>query len=99
MSYYSSPSKPGVLSVITVVSFCLSILNVIWFLIITLAAVGVSVFSWLGGPAVGATMTIVAGVLWLVTFARVCLSVLLLAAAWHTWQGTPQGRSLHLAWA
>jgi len=77
----------------------LSVVNVLWMIVVLLVLTGVTAFSWLGGPVVGAVGTVFASVLFLLALARCCLSVLLFMAGWRTWQGHPSGVSLHTTWA
>ncbi|HEV3163581.1 MAG TPA: hypothetical protein VGZ22_06035 [Isosphaeraceae bacterium] len=99
MSYSYQTHKPGVLSLITIVSMVLSVVDVIWFMLVTLVLMGLSAMSWLVGPVAGTIGTVLAGVLFFLALIRGCLSILLFLAAWRTWEGDPSGLTLHTSWA
>lgn len=91
--------RPGILGLVTVASFILSVLNVIWVGVFALIALVIGGVSWLGGPIVGLAVTTVVAIVLLYVLAQSVLSLVLFAAAWKTWSGDPGGRSLHLIWA
>jgi hypothetical protein len=97
-SGYRTP-RPGVLDLVAIVSFVLSVLNVVWVAVIGLIAVLVGLGSWLGGPIVGAVGSALAALVMLFVLFQSGLSLLLFVAAWKTWGGSPGGRSLHKGWA
>ena len=93
------PPKPGVLGLITVVSFLLTIADVAWCLGAVLVGVGIATVGWLGGPfagAVGVSLGLVVGG---IACLRALLSILLFLAAWNTLLGRRSGRTLHRNWA
>lgn len=91
--------RPGILNLITFVSLIWSVAGVIWFLLVLLAALGISVLSWLGGPIAGAVGTMVGLGIVVVSGLKSLLSLVLFVAAVKTWSGEPEGRSLHKLWA
>src|SRR5687768_8826170 len=96
---FDQPPRPGILTLITIVSFLLSVVDVIWFALVAAFALGIAALSWLGGPITGAAGTVFGSILLLIGLARGLLSVLLFLAAWNTWVANPSGRSLHRSWA
>jgi len=99
MSRFDDSPKPTILSLVTLISFLLSVFDVAWFLVTTAALLGMAAFSFLGGPIAGGTVTFIVGVLLAVAFVRFFLSLLLFKAAWSTWQGSHDGRVYHRRWA
>ncbi len=93
------PYRPGIVNLITIVSFVLSGLNVLWLITVTLLLVFAGALSWLGGPVIGAIGTLAVGVVVVVLLAQFCLSVLLFMAALGTMGGRPEGRTRHKRWA
>ena len=98
MAYYA-PRRPGILNALALFSFILSCLNVVWVVVVGAIAAVAGVASWLLGPVAGALGSLVAVLVIVVLVVQSFLSVLLFAAAWKTWGGDPEGRSLHLTWA
>jgi hypothetical protein len=99
MSRFDDSSKPTILSLITLISFLLSVFDVAWFVITTAALLGMAAFSFLGGPIAGGAVTFIVGIVLAISFVRFFLSLLLFKAAWSTWQGSPDGRVYHRRWA
>jgi len=93
------PYRPGILNLVTIVSFVLSGLNVLWLIVISVLVLIAGALTWLGGPIVGALGTAVGIVVVIILLAQFCLSVLLFMAAWGTMYGTPEGRERHKLWA
>ena len=56
------PYRPGILNLVTIVSFVLSGLNVLWLIVISVLVLIAGALTWLGGPIVGA-LTGLAGTL------------------------------------
>jgi len=100
MSYYRyEPPRPGILTLIMIISFLWSGLSVLRFVLWAIFALIIGVGSWFFGPVVGAVGSM-AGLLGIgLMLAFSILSLLLFAAAWHTAKGDPAGRSLHQTWA
>lgn len=99
MSYSYPAHRPGVLGFVSAMSLVLSVVDVCWLFLITLALMGVSVASWFAGPWVGAVGFVLAAVLFVFALVRGCLSVLLFMAGWRTMHGEPSGLTLHTTWA
>lgn len=93
------PYRPGILDLVTVVSFILSGVNVLWLIAVGLLIVLAGALTWLGGPVVGTLGTAVGGVVLLFLISQFLLSILLFTAAWKTMKGDPVGRSRHKTWA
>lgn len=87
------------LGLLTLVSFALSVLNVVWVAVVGLVVLVLGAGSWLAGPAVGMVGLTIAGFVLMLLVLQSLLSLLLFAAAWKTWAGEPAGRSLHKTWA
>jgi hypothetical protein len=97
-SHWETP-RPGILNLITIISFFISVLDVLGFLCGLSVALGFATLSWLLGPVGGLIGAFVGSVLVLAAFVRSFLSLVLFSAAWNTWAGLPTGRSHHLLWA
>lgn len=91
--------RPGIVNLITVVSFVLSGLNVLWLIVISALILLAGALTWLGGPIAGVLGTAVGAVVIVVLLLQFCLSVLLFMGAWGTMKGEPAGRSRHKRWA
>jgi hypothetical protein len=99
MSSRSDVPKPGILTLVTIVSFLWSALNVLRVIAYGFLALVVGAASWLLGPAVGTLGTLAGAVVVILMVAQSILSILLFSAAWHTMHGDPRGRSQHKTWA
>ncbi|CAN5759572.1 hypothetical protein BH23PLA1_BH23PLA1_18280 [soil metagenome] len=99
MSESLRASRPGSLNFITIASFVLSILNVLWLVVLALLVLLGAAATWLGGPVFGALGTAIGAVVLLILVVQTILSLLLFVAAWKTWKGDPAGRGLHQTWA
>jgi hypothetical protein len=93
------PPRPTLLTLVILVSFLLSVFDVAWFVITTAGLLGVTLFSFLGGPLIGGAVSIVVGFVLLIAFVRFFLSILLFTAAWYSWRGDPLGWVYHRRWA
>ncbi len=91
--------RPGVLDIISVVSFALSILNVLWLVAVAVLLAAAGAASWLGGPVVGVLGTAIGLFLAIFLILQSILSIMLFNAATATWRGDPAGRSRHKLWA
>jgi hypothetical protein len=88
-----------VLNLITIVSFVLSAVNVMWVTGLGLLILIAGSLAWIGGPATGAIGTAIGLALILLLMVQFALSLLLFSAAWATMKGEPKGRSRHKTWA
>jgi hypothetical protein len=93
------PPKPGVLSIVAIVSLVWSGLNVLRLILWAALWLLLGIGSWLLGPAVGAVGTLFSVVVILLSVAQSILSIILFMAALATMRGEPAGRTLHLWWA
>lgn len=98
MGYADDRQRPPVLNLITLFSFGLSILNVLWlgFVLLVVLAFGIAGVLL---PGAGLPIAVAAGIFALFLLAQSFLSLILFGAAWKTWTGAEGGRSLHRAWA
>jgi hypothetical protein len=93
------PVRPPILTTIAIVSLIWSGVTVIRVVLWCVLSLVLGMSSWLLGPAIGAMGTLLSlGVVGLM-LASSLLSILLFAAAWHTFLGDPAGRDLHKLWA
>jgi hypothetical protein len=91
--------KPGSVTAIGLISLVWSLISLVGFGALALAAIGLSTLSWLGGPVFGVVGLALGMVLMILAGLKSMLSLLLFVAAWRTLEGRPSGRSLHRAWA
>lgn len=91
--------RPGVVNLLTLISFLLSGLNVLWLIGISVLVLSASLATWLAGPAVGLVGTMIGVVVVGLLVIQFCLSVLLFSAAWASLHGTPAGYTRHKRWA
>lgn len=91
--------RPGVVNLITLISFLLSGLNVLWLVVVSFLILGASAATWLAGPAVGLVGTMMGAIVVGLLLLQFCLSVLLFSAAWASLHGTRAGYSRHKRWA
>jgi hypothetical protein len=91
--------KPGSITAIGLISLVWSVVSLLGFGALTVAAVGLGTLGWLGGPALGAVGMALGMALILIAGLKSMLSLLLFFAAWRTLEGKPSGRSLHRSWA
>ena len=98
MGYADDRGRPPVLNLITLFSFGLSILNVLWLGFLLLIAVVIGIAGTMV-PGFGLPVAAVAGIFALFLLAQSFLSLILFGAAWKTWTGAEGGRSLHRGWA
>ncbi len=99
MDHRETSLRPGVLDLVTIASFVLSVLNVVYVVVLGLIVLLVGAGSMLAGPAVGLVGITVAGIVLAILLIQSVLSLVLFVAAWKTWGGQPGGRSLHKTWA
>lgn len=99
MGNHWAPRRPGVLNLLALVSFVMSVLNVVWVFVVGLIVLVLGAGSWLAGPAVGMVGLTIAGFVLALLVLQSVLSLLLFFAAWKTWAGESSGRSLHKTWA
>jgi hypothetical protein len=98
-AYRFEPTRPGILTVITIISFLWSGLTVLRVILWAIFALLLGAGSWLLGPVVGAIGSLVGLASIVGMIALSVLSILLFSAALHTAKGDPTGRSLHQGWA
>jgi hypothetical protein len=100
MAYYrDEPPRPGIVTVVGIISLVWSSLTVLrviaWALVVSVLGFA----SWFLGPAVGAFGSLVGMLAILLMILHSLLSLLLFLAGWNTLRGDPSGRSLHQTWA
>ncbi|WZO99590.1 hypothetical protein EP7_001197 [Isosphaeraceae bacterium EP7] len=91
--------KPGSVTAIGLISLVWSLVSLVGFGALALAAIGLGTLSWLGGPVFGAVGLALGIVLIILAGLKSMLSLVLFFAAWRTLEGRPSGRSLHRVWA
>ncbi|MFO0960485.1 MAG: hypothetical protein U0800_24135 [Isosphaeraceae bacterium] len=91
--------RPGVINLITIISFLISGLNVLWLIVVSILILAASAMTWLAGPAVGVVGSLIGVVIVGLLLAQFGLSVLLFSAAWASLHGAPAGYSRHKLWA
>lgn len=85
MGNHWAPRRPGVLNLLALVSFVMSVLNVVWVFVVGLIVLVLGAGSWLAGPAVGMVGLTIAGFVLALLVLQSVLSLLLFFAAWKTW--------------
>lgn len=93
------PKRPAVLTLVAVVSFLWSGLNVLLVILGMFFSLILGAGSWILGPAVGVVGSFIGMVVIVLIILSSLMSILLFMAALHTWQGDLAGRSLHRIWA
>jgi hypothetical protein len=93
------PYRPGVVTLLGVISLAWSSLTFLGAMFAILAAMLFGAGSWLLGPVAGAVGTVVGGLMVLLILAHSVLAILLFCGGWNTLVGAPSGRELLRLWA
>ncbi len=92
-------TRPGLLTLIGVVSLVWASLSLIRFVAMGLLSLVIGAASWWGGPGVGVTGSVIALVAFTWMAASSILSILLFQAGLKTLRDDPAGVRLHRVWA
>jgi hypothetical protein len=99
MHPYRTRPRPGLLTLIGVVSLIWSLLSLVGVAIAAVLSLVLGLGSWLGGPYVGLVGTVVALIAFLWMVASSILSILLFQAGLKTLRDDSAGVRLHRLWA